>query len=87
MGHDIQMQYIKNLVWQNRERISAADEPHAEVTYMLYEHIRDYILQIVDKKYVKFGKIVILGGLQINVEPEDYFEPKIFICIDEKGDT
>jgi hypothetical protein len=63
MGHDIQMQYIKNLVWQNRERINAAEEPNAEVTYLLYEHIRDYILQVVDKKYVKSGKIVILGGL------------------------
>lgn len=81
----MQMQYIKHVVWTNRERINAAKTPNAEVTYLMYEHVRDYVLEVVDKQAIKHGKIVILGGIQINVEPDDYFEPMLFRVIDETG--
>ena len=41
------MDYIKRLVWQQRERITAAHEPAAEVTNVLYERSRDYFLDII----------------------------------------
>jgi hypothetical protein len=44
MGFDVQMQYIKNIIWHQRQRIKASADPNAEATYVLYEHIRDYIL-------------------------------------------
>jgi hypothetical protein len=83
------MQYIKKLVWQNRKRIAAAAEPTAEITYVLYEHIRDYMLDVVDaKKKAHGGKIAILGGIQINVaHAHDWFEPKIFVIMDKNGTT
>ena len=87
MSFDVQMQYIKNVVWKNRERVNAAETPNAEVTYLMYEHVRDYVLEVVDKQAVHNGKIVILGGIQINVEPDDYFEPMLFCVIDEYGKT
>jgi hypothetical protein len=79
----MQMDYIKHLCFDNKKRISAAKNEPAEITNVLYDHIRDYILDIVDSgKFTKTGKVVILGGIQINVQPDDYFEPRIFCVID-----
>ena len=87
MSFDVQMQYIKNLIWKNKERISKAENCNAEATYVLYDHINEYIKEVVDKKYISGGgKIIILGGIQINVEPDDYFEPKCFIVMDTNGE-
>ena len=44
LSKDQQMDYIKRLVWQNKARIEESSEPIAEVTYVLYEHIKEYIL-------------------------------------------
>jgi hypothetical protein len=35
----MQMGYIKNLLWKNRDRISSAPNANAALTYVLYEHI------------------------------------------------
>ena len=79
MGFDYQMQYLKKLIWRSKERINKAKCPEAEVTNFLYDHILHFIRNIIDvKKYAKGGKIVILGGIQINATPDDYFEPKCF---------
>jgi len=86
MSYDVQMQYIKNLIWKNKERITTAPNSIAEATYVLYDHIHDYIRHIVDKKYIHHGKIMILGGIQINVEPDDYFEPKCFFVLTQDGE-
>ena len=79
------MDYIKRLVWQQRERITAAHEPAAEVTNVLYERSRDYFLDIIQRRYKHQGNIIILGGIQINVEPMDYFEPKVFFMLEPDG--
>lgn len=88
MSFDVQMQYIKNLIWKNKERILKAENCNAEATYVLYDHIHEYIKEVVDKKYISGGKgkIIILGGIQINVEPDDYFEPKCFIVLEANGE-
>ena len=45
-------------------------------------------MKIVDRKYLHGeGKIVILGGIQINVTPDDYFEPKFCLLMDAHGQT
>jgi len=62
-GDDSQMEYIKVLLWRNRQRIKAAPDANAELSYVLYEHIRDKIKNIVDKKYVHHGHIMLLGGI------------------------
>jgi hypothetical protein len=67
------MQYIKRLIWEHRERVSKAESSTVEVTKVLFEHIRDYILDIVDPQFIGSGKIAILGGIQINVAHHDYF--------------
>ena len=63
MRFDVQMDYIKCLVWQQRERVNAANEPVAEVTNVLYEQARDYFLDLIRNKYKHPGKVVILGGI------------------------
>jgi len=84
-GFDTQMQHINQVIWHNRQRIEASDAPIAEATYVLYEHIRDYIFEIVNTKDLNGGKIIILGGIYINNDPYDYFEPKMCICLDKYG--
>jgi len=80
------MEYIKRLVWNHKDRIATAKSSTAEVSHVLFEHIRDYITDIVDKKYVGSGKIAILGGIQINVAHHpDYFQPEMFIVMDSNG--
>lgn len=63
MSFDVQMDYIKLLVWQRRERVNSAEEPVAEVTNILYEQARDYFLDLIKNKYKHAGKVVILGGI------------------------
>lgn len=75
------MEHIKSLLWRNKERIKMAEDAYSEATYVLYEHIRDYIKTIVDRKYTSKHKIFILGGIQLNVEPADYFEPLFCMCM------
>ena len=60
---DYQMEYIKNHIWKNRQRIREADNTIAEVTYVMYEHVVEYIIQIVDQKYLKNHKIMLIGGI------------------------
>jgi hypothetical protein len=79
------MEYIKLLLWKHRERIKAAPNANAELTYVLYEHIWEKIKAIVDKKYIHHGHIMILGGIQINVDPDDYFEPKFCVLMEDSG--
>lgn len=84
-SHDSQMEYIKRLIWNNKDRVAEAQNSTAEVSHILFEHIRDYIIDIVDKKYVGSGKIAILGGIQINVAHHDYFMPEMFVIMDREG--
>lgn len=86
LSRDYQMDYIKRLVWQQKSRIASAKEPHAELTYVIYEHIKDYIMDVIGTKYIGTGKIAILGGIQINVAHNaDWFEPSMFIVMDQHG--
>jgi len=67
-SRDVEMDYIKRLCYDNKERIAAADNQPAEITNLMYEHIHDYIMRIVDNQnLVQHRKIVIMGGIQINV--------------------
>lgn len=86
LSRDSQMTYIKELAWLNKDRIADAPSSIAEMTKVLYEHIEDYILDIVDRKYIGTGKVAILGGIQINVAHHDYFLPQMFKVMDSKGD-
>jgi Limiting CO2-inducible proteins B/C beta carbonyic anhydrases len=65
-GEDSQMEFIKHLLWEHRERIQRAKNPNAvnaELTYVLYETILEKMKKIVDRKYIVKGKIVMLGGI------------------------
>lgn len=86
LSRDPQMQYIKRLVWNHKDRVSGAASPIAEVSKVLFEHIREYVADIVDKKYIGSGKIAILGGIQINVAHHDYFLPEMFTVMDSTGE-
>lgn len=79
------MQHIQKLIWQQRQRIKSADTPIAEATLVMYEHIRDYLFEVVDTKFLNGGKIILLGGIQINNDPDDYFEPRICLMMDKYG--
>lgn len=88
MSKDMQMDYIKRVMYDSRQRITTAKSPNAEATYCMYEHISAYISEIVEEKYVGSGKIAILGGIQINVaNADDYFEPLTFVVLDKDGQT
>lgn len=84
---DMQMDHIKKLVWKNRERIGAAENAIAETTYVLYEQVQAYMDQCVDRHFLKKHKIMLVGGIQINVEPNDYFEPKYAVLMEEHKTT
>lgn len=81
------MDYIKSICFANKQRIAAAPNAAKEITDIMFDHIRNDILEIVDYDafVVKHRKIVIMGGIQINVQPDDYFEPRVFIVLDENG--
>ena len=86
LSRDSQMDYIKQLLYENKPRIAAASNAAREITDIMFEHIRDYIMDIVDyEKFIKHRKIALLGGIQINVQPDDYFEPRVFIVLDDHG--
>jgi hypothetical protein len=85
MSRDSQMDYIKKLAWENKDRVANAKSSTAEMSKVLFEHIKDYILDIVDPKYIGTGKIAILGGIQINVAHHDYFLPKMFTVMESTG--
>ena len=86
MSRDSQMDYIKHLLYENKPRIAAASNAAREITDIMFEHIRDYIMDIVDyEKFIKHRKIALLGGIQINVQPDDYFEPRVFLVLDDHG--
>jgi hypothetical protein len=80
------MDFIKHMVWQHKDRVSSSEEPAAEVTLVLFEHARDFFLDIIRNRFKHKGKIVLLGGIQINAEPRDYFEPKIYSVFEPNGD-
>ena len=83
---DMQMDYIKLLLWENRERIKAAEHALAEATYVLYEDLEKKLLESIDPKLLIKHKIMLIGGLQLNVDPNDYFEP-LFCKLMEVGKT
>jgi hypothetical protein len=67
------MDFIKQIVWRNKDRLSASEEPATEMVSLLYEHARDFFLDIIRNRFQFKGKIILLGGIQINAEPRDYF--------------
>ena len=72
---DYQMDFIKRGVWRQRARIAAKPQPEVELAFVVFELVRDMMLSIVNTEGLTHGKIVLLGGLQINATPEDYFLP------------
>jgi hypothetical protein len=53
---------------------------------VIYEHIKDYILDIIKEHPIGNGKIAILGGIQINIRDNyNWFEPKMFMVLDKNG--
>jgi hypothetical protein len=85
-GYDFQFDYIKRLVWKHRQRIHESQSPIVEVTRVIYEHIVYCIHKIVDRKFLEKHKIMLCGGIQINVKPDDYFEP-LFMTLLESDKT
>jgi hypothetical protein len=70
------MDHIKRLVWNNRDRVTKANVPFAELSTLLYEDISKFFLDVCRNKYKHTGRVLLLGGIQINQNPLDYFEPK-----------
>lgn len=73
-------------MWKHRQRIHESQNPIPEVTRVIYENIVSYINKIIDPKYLAKHKIILCGGIQINVKPDDYFEP-LFMTLLEKDKT
>ena len=85
LDFDVQMDHIKRLVWLERDRISKRTVPFRELTNLLFEDINKFFLDVCRKKYKHSGKVLLLGGIQINQSPLDYFEPKQFLLIEPDG--
>lgn len=60
---DLQMDFIKALIWENRERISDAENAIAEATNVVYEKTEELMEILVDTKYSENHKIIVLGGI------------------------
>jgi hypothetical protein len=52
---------------------------------LLFEDIRKFFIDVCRNKYKHSGKVLLLGGIQINQNPLDYFEPKQFLLIEPDG--
>lgn len=73
-SNDLQMDFIKRHVFRSKARIFASRNPEAELAFTMFEFVRDMMLSIVGASALT-GKLVLVGGLQINTALEDHFLP------------
>lgn len=87
---DAQQYYVSSSLLPYGERIAKASEPMVELPYATFELIDAMMEQIVKKsgpKVVGYGKIAMLGGIQINTPKgmSDYFLPLRFDIREKDG--
>ena len=63
LDFDVQMDHIKRLVWEERDRISNCTVPFKKLTKLLFEDIRKFFLDVCRNKYKHSGKVLLLGGI------------------------
>ena len=76
---DMQQSWLRQGICPRVGEAQAASDPLKVVTDIAYDVVRDKLLRIVNNNFGK-GKLVLLGGIQINMpEPyDDHFQPKMF---------
>jgi len=87
---DAQQNYVSNALLPYAERVTTAPDPMVELPYATFEPIDAMMEKIVAKggpKVGGYGKIAMLGGLQINTPRgmSDYFLPLRFDIRENDG--
>jgi hypothetical protein len=77
---DMQCCWLKEKVAEQFDRIAGADDQLAELLHAAYGFIHDKIHRIVNNEFGTTGKLVLIGGIQVNLpEPYlDHFQPLEF---------
>ncbi len=77
-GLDFQMDVIKSGVYKEKARINASAQPMVELTQVLFEMNRDMLTQIIRACSIKMPitKFIVVGGIQINSTPCEFFQPQ-----------
>ena len=89
---DAQQIWVRNSLLPHSERLAAAEVEAAEVPLALFDCQDEMMKRIVDEmcgEVAEGGKIVLLGGIQINTPSgtSDYFLPKVFEIKCNQGKT
>jgi hypothetical protein len=84
--HDMQQDWLKNKFGERLDHIRSAKEPTLALIYEAYKCVEEKMLTIVNNNFGS-GKLVLLGGIQINVpQPyKDHFQPIMFKVISKDG--
>lgn len=83
---DPQQNRVKQILFEQRERIFDAEDPIKEVTEIAYQKIHDKLREIISLSEKAFAntKVFLMGGIVINTnwDQEDYFEVRDTELID-----
>merc|ERR1719161_651330 len=76
---DLQQWWIKQSIEKDTDSISKAPNPLQMLIHVAYRNVLEHLLEIVNTNFGK-GKLVLLGGIQINMPPPctDHFQPLYF---------
>jgi len=89
---DYQMSFLKAEIMKRADNIigcGSANEEQRELVYEVYEICQDFMDRIVHTHFGKKGKLILLGGIQINMPRPlcDFFQPILFECREQGKET
>eukprot|EP00047_Mylnosiga_fluctuans_P006159 m.245222 g.245222 ORF g.245222 m.245222 type:complete len:327 (-) comp14632_c0_seq1:41-1021(-) len=82
---DSQFVWIRGQLAAHKDKILAAEDKQAAIAQCMFQIVKDFVEKITHAP--KKGRLVILGGIQINMpQPsEDFFQPLLFEIHDKDG--
>jgi len=81
------MDYIKREVYKRLSTISTSSaDPMASLAHVMYDVVHSFLKRIVSMDWThdfkSGGKMVLLGGIQINVDHKDWPDYFLPLCLD-----
>jgi hypothetical protein len=77
---DMQQDFLKEMLYPRVGEIQRAPNPMAALAVHSFEIVRDSLMELIADTDLKSGKLVLIGGIQINMpgDVEDHFFPLVF---------
>ena len=87
---DAQQQLVVDMLLPYADRLEKTDDKMVELPYCMYDAQEKMMTDIVQASYgdmLDFGRIAVLGGIQINTPPDqsDYYLPLSLEVFNNKG--